>query len=211
MGHFGAQELLDAGVDKVAVQLREPRARLLSLYRYWQSTSKEVRASWGPWGERALQAADLPLEGFLKSRHAWPATDNAIARQLLVEGSPKNPLTARREAVASLNGDGYKRLVDRLFYADWSSRSQHFANHIFAGFLAVESRKLERVNETLLDTDIVEQRISAGCRALILEMTEVDTLLIERLIADGLIGQLKREDRDTEFEEACRHLRLVLG
>lgn len=118
MGHYGAQALIEAGFAHVATQLREPRARLLSLYRYWQSVTDDERNGWGPWGDRTLGTATLPLEEFLGSSAAWPATDNAMARQLLVRATPQNARHARRLMDQALQGRGYEQLCKHLVIAE---------------------------------------------------------------------------------------------
>ncbi len=88
MGHYSGPLLLDSGCRQLAVQVREPRARVLSLYRYWRSRPDEVLDEWGEWGRTALASARSDLPEFLRSPHIWPAADNAIARQVLLRQTP---------------------------------------------------------------------------------------------------------------------------
>ena len=60
MGHYSVNALLDAGCGQIATQLREPRSRLLSLYRFWQSLPSEVIESWGGGVNRPLVPRSCP-------------------------------------------------------------------------------------------------------------------------------------------------------
>lgn len=62
--------------------LREPRARLISLWRFWRGQSEADFASWGAWGERT-RAACGPLGRFLANPLLATQTDNVLVRLLL--------------------------------------------------------------------------------------------------------------------------------
>ena len=91
IGHFTVGSLLTAGCTAIAIQVREPRARVLSLYRFWQAQPENERSSWGPWGTEVLSKSDLPLRDFLRSPSVWPAIENAIAFQALAHRSSQHP------------------------------------------------------------------------------------------------------------------------
>ena len=52
MGHYAAMNLVGAGCDRLAVQVREPRARLLSRYRFCRAGPQGFATNGGP-GARA--------------------------------------------------------------------------------------------------------------------------------------------------------------
>ena len=82
MGHIAAHTLVSAGCDSLALQVREPRARILSLYRFWRAQDEGERSRWGLWGSDLIGQASKQLGAFLATPSIWPAVDNAIARQV---------------------------------------------------------------------------------------------------------------------------------
>ncbi|HXA54732.1 MAG TPA: hypothetical protein VNV37_07640 [Solirubrobacteraceae bacterium] len=86
-GHFSLPTLLQiTDARSIATVLREPRARLLSLYLYWRHPDFE--SLWTPY-EANLQAF-RPLWEFLSEPSVAPVTDNQICRMLLY-GDPRLP------------------------------------------------------------------------------------------------------------------------
>ncbi len=202
MGHHTPESLLDGGFGGLGTQVREPRARLLSLYRYWQTLPDAIIDSWGVWGTTALRAAALPLERFLSSAPAWVATDNAVARQLLsLDAVP--PPSARRLLERALRGDGYRTLRDNLRVAEWSRDSQRFADRICEA-IGVPTTVVDRVNETPVVHD--GQRLGPVALAMLDDRTTIDRELLDRLMADGLVAARSVEDLDTEWKETAERL-----
>ena len=128
MGHVSSATLVGAGCTGLAVQVREPRSRLLSLYRYWQAQDETQLERWGTWGRTVVAAARLPLADFLASPTTWPATDNALARQAL--GGLATPYVDPRLWTPSL--DDVDRFVELLAIAEWSSASDEFVRRVAA-------------------------------------------------------------------------------
>lgn len=208
MGHYAAYFLVEAGCQQLATQLREPRARLLSLYRYWRALPEGAVDDWGPWGDVALRSASLPLESFLTSTGAWTASDNGIARQLLgrpVTGAAPHPRGALRQVLA---GEGYRWLRDRLSIVEWSSDSQRFADRVCTA-MGVEPITVARVNEAT-DIDGV-QTIDANGRALMEQLTSIDRALIDQMMEDGLMRSRSADDLDEEFEATAARLGFVIS
>lgn len=86
-GHFSLKTLLQvAPASSIATVLREPRARLLSLYLYWRTPG--VGDSWAPY--RAHEHSSRRLSEFLSEPRLAPAIDNAMCRMLL-EADPRLP------------------------------------------------------------------------------------------------------------------------
>ena len=86
-GHFSLTTLLQiADASSIATVLREPRARLLSLYMYWRTP--DIGDFWAPYS--ATEHAQRPLSVFLSEPRLAPAVDNQVCRMLL-HGDPRLP------------------------------------------------------------------------------------------------------------------------
>ena len=87
-GHFSLPTLLRvAPPESIATVLREPRARLLSVYASWR-LSPEADEMWQPY--RAAAHASRPLDQFLSEPLLAPSLDNVMCRMLL-HGDPRIP------------------------------------------------------------------------------------------------------------------------
>ena len=90
-GHFCLATLQSvAPTSAVCTVLREPRARLLSLYTYWR-TAGAGDDFWAPY--RIGATAWRPLAEFLSDARLAPAIDNQVCR-LLLAGDPRFPKSA---------------------------------------------------------------------------------------------------------------------
>jgi hypothetical protein len=79
-GHFALDTLLQiTDAASVATVLREPRARLLSLYLYWRVP--HIGDSWAP--HKTPEHAHRPLWEFLAEPKLAPMIDNQVCRMLL--------------------------------------------------------------------------------------------------------------------------------
>jgi len=203
VGHYSIPTLIAAGCAEIAVQMREPRSRLLSLYRYWQS-QQGIREEWGPWGATALGSSDLPFDKFIASPGVWPATNDAIARQLLVRRIPKNPRTARRMTWTALNGQAYDALIARLSIAEWASESQRFVDRICAKLQIAETVVVPRENVT--HTGGCHQILRQSSRAHLDEVTRLDREIISRLTSLGLLPKRTSSELDDDFELTATRL-----
>lgn len=209
MGHYSGRHLLDAGCSHLAVLLREPRARVLSLYRYWRAQHPTVISDWGDWGATTVASAQAVLPEFLHSPHIWPATENAIARQVLVHDAPPDAATAERATDRALRGKGYRAIRDRLAVVEWSTHSQRFVDRICELVDHQVPPVVARENETPAPDGV--QQVDTWSRARLEEGTRLDRELIERLMADGLLSPRSATDLDAEFETTAARLGFDLG
>ena len=118
MGHVSSATLVRAGCTSLAIQVREPRSRVLSLYRYWQGQDQAQFDRWGNWGRTVVAAAQLPFPEFLTSDYTWPAVDNTLARQAL--GGLAAPYADPRRWTPS--PDDFGRFAELLDIAEWAAR-----------------------------------------------------------------------------------------
>jgi hypothetical protein len=204
VGHFNAQSMVAAGFQRLALQLREPRSRIMSLYRYWRSMPDADRAAWGRWGSQVIASAQLPFTEFLRSPQLWSATDNALARQLVVAAAPSDPSRLRGVIERNVHGDAYQRVRARLRIVEWSTASQRFLDRICIEHLGEAPVPVPLENVTYRSGD--RQPITAGGRRRLEEMTRLDGELIARLVADGLLEPRSAHEMDREWEETAARL-----
>lgn len=206
MGHYSAQRLLDAGCVQLATLVREPRARLASLYRYWESVADDELAAWGPWGAAAISAARHPLRRFLVAPGAWPATHNAMACQLLLRSAGRRSERSERLIARALGGRPYQRLCLHLVIAEWSGSSVRFVQRVSSLVTGTSQPEpvADRVNETLVAGE--PQDLDAACRDLLDERTALDRLVLDHLARDGFVPRRSPADLDDEFETTAAKL-----
>jgi SAM-dependent methyltransferase len=81
-GHFMLETLLRVTAPaRIATLLREPRARLLSLYLFLRTPL--MREVWDSYCGEVLSSASRPLEAFLAQPRIARATDNQVCRMIL--------------------------------------------------------------------------------------------------------------------------------
>ncbi len=109
-GHFSLPTLLGlTPAANIATVLREPRARLLSVYMFLRLTP--IIDFWGPYGREVMVRAWRSLEACLSDPVVARTTDNQICR-LLLHGDPRMP---DGEFVAAADAEGLaEAALDRL-------------------------------------------------------------------------------------------------
>jgi hypothetical protein len=200
VGHHSAPSLLAAGCGSIAIQVREPRSRLLSLYRYWQSQPEPVLASWGRWGSHLVGRAVLPLKDFLTSPGTWPAVNNLLVRQALGFRPGAGNVLRRHRAISRLY-DGFREQVSVV---DWSSRSGEFLERICDEVGASSRPTLGHLNPTEVLGE--EQNLDPSTSRILRRLTRYDSLFLDRLCDDGLLSPRSQADLDQEFETTADRL-----
>lgn len=193
IGHYGGLQLVNAGCDMLAVQVREPRSRLLSLYRYWQSRPESELASWGRWGSDVVAKASLPFGDFLYDPNAWPATDNAVARQTLGVYTKAGPALWRTLRLSR----AYNTFKPKLSIVDWTSSSERLLERICErlAFSPVPPLGHENATEVTGEPQLLDTRARRRLELL----TSIDQSFLDRLCADGVLSRRSRRDLDSEF------------
>lgn len=204
MGHFSVHTLLRAGCRAVAVQVREPRALLLSLYRYWESESDETVRAWGLWGSLLVAAAHMPLAEFLVTPATWPAVDNALWRPILGAGIARSARRARWCRWSWFAARRYREVLPHMAIMEWSIRSDRFVARICEEIRAEQVPDLTRANATVVRGE--RQAIDAKTMNLLNNLTKSDRALIEKLMADRLLEHRSATDLDSEFVESAQNL-----
>ncbi len=90
VGHYSLASLRHGRSDRdVVCVLREPRARLLSLYTFWRSWTPGQHAAWDPY-DLSRRASSGTLDATLADPAMAPQVDNVAAR-LLLAGDERVP------------------------------------------------------------------------------------------------------------------------
>jgi hypothetical protein len=107
-GHFFLATLLRiSDPASIATVLREPRARLLSLYMFWRVSG--IHDFWAP--SRAGDHALRPLAEFLSEPRLAPVIDNQLCRMLMAEDARLSERGfAARADIESIAWDASERL-----------------------------------------------------------------------------------------------------
>ena len=187
IGHFCLPTLLRvAPPESIAMLLREPRTRLISVYAFLRLT---------PGGDEASRLARVhtgrPLDEFLAEPLQAPALDNAVCRMLLY-GDPRIPDAdfIPAEHIDSLACEAIKRL-DRLGFvgvlergqATWRGLSRFFGVTLEptrANVSKATTPEFMPVHEPILDRtlDLLHARTAADTlvyrQVLMAETTEVE-------------------------------------
>jgi hypothetical protein len=208
MGHISAHMLVSAGCDSLALQVREPRARILSLYSFWRAQEDDERSRWGLWGSQLIGQADQPFQAFLATPSIWPAVANSMTRQLCGKGTgtrarwasgPRSPFALTRR---------YRAIRPWLGIVEWSNRSDVFVERIMEaiGSDTVPELARENVAHPSGDTQVIDRSTHERLRRL----TVADSLLLHRLAADGLLERREAGELDEEFEREAERLNFRL-
>src|SRR5579863_24533 len=172
-GHFSLTTLLQiTNAASIATVLREPRARLLSLYMYWRIPN--IGDFWAP--SRTADHARRPLREFLSEPHLAPVIDNVVCRMLLyVDARLREADFAARADIESLAANAIERLDELGFVGIlelgefvWRGMRQMFDVKLdptmvnmtegFGGLIAMEQEGQLLTAETL---DLLERRTVA--------------------------------------------------
>ena len=208
MGHIAAHMLVSAGCDSLAVQVREPRARILSLYSFWRAQEEDERSRWGLWGSELIGQADRPLRAFLATPSIWPAVANAMTRQFCDKGTGTRAQWASGPRSQFALARRYRAIRPWLGIVEWSNRSDVFIERIMEaiGSDSVPELARENVAQPSGETQVIDRSTHERLR----RVTAADSQLLRRLAADGLLEQRDAGDLDEEFEREAERLNFRL-
>ena len=211
-GHFSLSTLLQiAPASAIGTILREPRARLLSLYSYWRTPN--VFDAWLPYSleEHALK----PLDRFMAEPRVAAAVDNQVCRMLLGD-DPRIPSDSfiaghdieaiASDAISQLDtlgfvgvlelGDTARQGLAQLFGVSLEPRMLNVTGK-WSNPAAVRPQEQLAVTDTL---DLIEQRNKA------------DRILYDHALALAGIGDRERQRlAQTTFVDQLVRLGDLLG
>jgi hypothetical protein len=182
-GHFSLSTLLQiTNASAIATVLREPRARLLSLYAFWRYSSG-LRAAWS--GYPPLDHVLRPLSEFLGEPRVAQATDNLVCRMLLPGDSriPEQEFIAAEDVedvaeratsvLETLGFVGVVELADQM----WSGLSQFFA----VPLVPLHAHRTADQSAGS-DMDAADLRVTTATLNLIERRTAADSIVYRRIL-----------------------------
>ena len=211
-GHFSLATLLQiADASSICTVLREPRARLLSLYMYWRTPGNTE--FWAPYS--TTEYAQRPLWEFLSEPVLAPAIDNQVCR-LLLYGDPRLPGSgfAAQSDVESIAADAIERL-DALGFVG----VLELGSNVWQGLARLFDVKLEPTKLNVTEelgrppaTGPGEEPLTAEALDLIGQRCAADLLVYDHaLTCAGLDARERRRLRDGAFAQQLVKLGDLVG
>jgi hypothetical protein len=192
-GHIWTKSALDAGFTRIRGVVREPRSRLLSLYRYWQAENPEILLNrFGAKGRFVLSALEGDFEYFLRAGQGQLDIDNGIARYLGALTEVKRRDTSQ---------------FDVRFY--WTTELDLMVTEL-AGVEAPEpTGRVPRLNVTHVKG--IHEELTPAVRSLLHQRTKDDSSALKHLMKRGWANSRSRAELDGEFESTLQSLDFSLG
>jgi hypothetical protein len=201
VAHASSAFFRAAGADHVIAIVREPRARLLSLYREWQGITEANIADLGRRGTDLRAATGGGLRRFLESRPLRGQIHGAIASYLC--GFPPERIGDRVAFSITRTHDPAARLgglhgsaVDRVF---WSDQLSDVIAHL--GALGVMRVPADRGIEPkrIGSAPSHRQRIGPVAMRVLESAVRPDLAVIGRLAEDGVLDRRDAARLDHDF------------
>ena len=189
MGHYSARVLIEAGATDLFLTLREPRARIISLYRFWQGLPKAVFA-----GEPALQRSlSMGFLRFLTSPASQAAVDNVIAAHILLE----TPIWTTN----GIHSDNWQKLKPNFRMAVWPDQSLEVVSSIRSIFGLHRAPVDEQHRKNVTKKNHQEpERLSDEVVTIMQRYTRYDSEVIGMLMDEGLLSPRSQNELDSDFE-----------
>lgn len=211
-GHFALSTLLCVSdAPRIATVLREPRARLLSLYMYWRTPGISDR--WSPYtaNESALQ----PLAEFLSDCRVAAMVDNQVCRMLL-HPDPRIPIDGHIAAddIQSIALDALRRLRDLGFVGVLELEQDAWRGIAEIFDVQLESIETNITGEHAMPTPARpdEHLVSAHAIDPLAKRTEADMLVYDFALASyGLHSSERQRIREEAFAKELVKLGDLLG
>jgi hypothetical protein len=206
-GHISDAFLRQAYPDAQFVTvLREPHARLLSLWTFCRGLSDAYLAPWGGWAER-IRRARQPLRAFLSDRALVGFTDNVAVRMLLAPHRlipPSDPIAPADDAV--LVDEALARL-ERYAFVDLADNP---ALGINLGAWIGTPVELPRINRAQPSRDAapapLDRELDGDTRALLAERGRLDAVLWAAVARRRLMGDPAALARAVFAAAVARHV-----
>lgn len=191
MGHYPAGVLLEAGATDLIVTAREPRARLVSLYRFWQSQPASL-FSGDPLLARVLGQG---LGAFLSQPNRG-AVYGVIAAHTLTDRASWAP----NQSVTRL----WRSMRAYIRRAAWPAEIPSVVAHV-SGLLGVPNTMdpVQRRDNVTVRADRDPEVITDEVMTLIDRLTRPDKEILELLMEEGLLTHRTQSDLDQDFADVA--------
>jgi hypothetical protein len=200
-GHMAYSTLIKSRPSaRLMTVLREPRARILSLWMFWRSTPAETLSDFGGFG-RILRLARQPLAEFLRHPDAAHQIDNIAVRMLLWP----HPLIVDNDFIDDASDERLiNEAMERLKAFDFTDfiENPQFENNV-RNFLA-RPFAYRRVNETIVPSEFrfsLKEELTAEALFLIERRSRLDRKLWSAVADERITGSDSAALSDTIF---CR-------
>ena len=201
MGHITAHSYLAAGATHLLLTVREPRSRLLSLFRYFE-LSPEATEHAGAFGKAMRESTRDSISEFLALCPANVHTTNAIVQFALC--APDEP-AAGVDLPARV-----KQALPTLFAAHWSGDGAETIQSIEQLLqMPIAPAGMPRLNEARVQPGMKPRTLSQLDLMRLRECTALDSWLLEELMTVGLLRRRDQIDLDAEFYETAHRLGFV--
>lgn len=199
VGHYPSGVLVEAGATDLFVTVREPRARLLSLFRFWQALPRE-RFSASPQLSRAL---DRGFDAFVSSQSNRAAVYGAVAAHALTDKATWRP----GQSVLS----AWKATGSFIRKAAWPNEFTRTVAEFCSLFGIPHDPEMpsERANVTPR-AERCEEVLTDEIQSLLERLTRPDHEAISILMSEGLLTQKSPDDLEREYVEVAQSHGFVL-
>jgi hypothetical protein len=202
-GHVWSGSVLDAGYQRVWGIVREPRSRILSLYRFWQSINPQTLISqWGDKGRFAVDATGRDLGHFLDCASGRDM-DNGIEQYL---GGLRND--GCRRLFGRLGGRTAANLEVRLF---WNDELISLVNLYETERKVSQNEKLPQLEQlNVTEPKPIVEKLTPNLIHRLDHLTQRDYGFLEYAMSRGWLRERSGTQLNQEFEETARRLQFDL-
>lgn len=183
-GHIWTRSAIEAAYSTILGVLREPRSRVLSLYRYWQAEDPDILTDrFGAKGKFVLRATRGDFREFLEEGLGQVDVDNGVANYL--EGALDLSRTERKD-------------MDIRFY--WTSELEAMVANV-AALMGREQPGSGSEVGNFNETKVVGEHefLDRSTMKLLSERTRNDRRAIATAMRRGWVSRRSRSDLDAEF------------
>ena len=200
-GHVLAKSAVEAGYSNLITTVREPRARLLSLYRYWQSMADQgLLQDHGSRGKWIVEATNHSLKEFLELGEEHLDVDNGLSNYLRPNQGFRSRLGfCPRSSKISLRAFWTNEIGDLVDEALRQSNQD-----VPSGSVHVDRTNVTKVERQLEVLDRETMR-------LLQRRTTRDKRCLTALMRRGQLSYRSTAELEREFQSAASHLGFKLN
>jgi hypothetical protein len=131
-----------------------------------------------------------------------------MARQLLIrrQSELRSKIGSHGRLPVALSRS-YRKLERRLVSVEWSQHSDLFVSNVGANVGCTRSPVVQTLNETKVASRTI---LSTNGYQSLKQLTALDSELLSRMMANGLLGRRSPKDLDDEFAETASRMNIVV-
>jgi hypothetical protein len=210
MGHVTTRSYVEAGFGSVRIIVREPRARILSMFDHWIRMDERTYQDLGESGATLKASVSGSLADFLESDSIGPPASNMICR-MLVPGTADWPGFTRMVGVydpvqvAGVIDAELEAVRPQVAGVHWSDDLDGIISSI-AKQLGVRSSTGDRIaasRDNVSPPSTRDEVITPSMMARLDELTRLDSLVIKWYMDRGLLAERSPGDLERDFESTA--------